>query len=154
MWREDGTVTAQLTKGWRTNDAVSGGGNGVAGGNGTGRHHIREFTLSAVADDVIGKVADCNIICIGPVVVGNGSNTPPYYCAVCSCDDAGFFSLVCGGVDLEDAQRVRALVRDQLRGLGKVVLSFGSELKMAREVERLWPSQRTIEIRELVESGR
>jgi hypothetical protein len=37
--------------------------------------------------------------------------------------------------------------------MGKVVMVFQREIEMAVEVEKLWPSARTTEIRQLVASG-
>jgi hypothetical protein len=73
---------------------------------------------------------------------------------VASHDGETFFTLVVGGQDLSDAQRARVAVRDRLRKMGRCVLSFKTEIALAVEIEKIWPSARTTEIRQLVESGR
>jgi hypothetical protein len=119
-----------------------------------GHGQVRSASVTQIADQLVSELAGCHVVCIGPVVLGDATITPRFYCAVCSSDDAGFFSLICGGEDLGDAQRARVAVRDRLRNLGRCVLTFESEAEMAREAEKLWPSERTTQIRQLVENGR
>ena len=62
-----------------------------------------------------------------------------------------------GGAETkEDATRLRKAVLGCLKAHrpAVVVRDFDSELAMAREVEALWPSERTTQLRETVESGR
>jgi hypothetical protein len=93
--------------------------------------------LDQIAGQIISELNGSNVIALGPVVMGDGVTVPSFYCAICSNDDSGFFSLVCGAQDLDDAMRLRAMVRDRLRGLGRAVMGFDSALRMAREVEKL-----------------
>jgi hypothetical protein len=122
-------------RGWRTYDAAVNGSSNAA--NGHGGAQARSLSLTEIADQIIAELRDCNIIAIGPVVVGNGVSTPAYYAAVCSCDHSGFFTLVVGAADLDDAVRARVMVRDKLREMGRCVLSFKTEAKMAIEVEKI-----------------
>jgi hypothetical protein len=135
---------------WRTYDAVSS--NGSA--NGHGGAQVRSLSITEIASQIVSELAGCNIICVGPVVRGDAPTMPPFYCALCSADDGGFFTLICGGEDLDDAQRARALVRDRLRGMGRCVLEFTTELRMAREIASLWPGPQTEVMLATIESGR
>jgi hypothetical protein len=136
---------------WRTFDSVNRSANGA---NGHGGAQVRSLSIGEIASQIVRELDGCHVIAIGPVVRGNGSSTPSFYAALCSCDDAGFFSLIVGAADLDDAQRARVAVKDQLRSLGKVVMVFKTEIALAVEIEKIWPSARTTEIRKLVESGR
>jgi hypothetical protein len=136
-------------KRWKTFDSV---GNGSA--NGHGAAQARSLSITEIASQIVAELRSCNVIAIGPTVIGDGMRTPAYYCAACSADDGGFFTLIVGGEDLDDAVQTRATVKDQLRSLGKVVMVFKTEIALAVEVEKIWPCAQTTEIRQLVESGR
>jgi hypothetical protein len=138
-------------KRWRTYDAAANGSNGA---NGHGGAQVRSLSIAQIADQIVRELSDCHVICVGPVVTGDAMRTPPFYCAVASHDGEAFFTLVVGGADLSDALRTRVAIKDRLRALGRCVLSFKSESEMAVEIEKIWPSTRTTEIRQLVESGR
>jgi hypothetical protein len=138
-------------RGWRTYDAITGNGN-TNGANGHGQ--VRSSSIAQIADQIVKELSDCHVICVGPTVRGDSVRTPAYYCAVASHDGEAFFTLVVGGQDLSDAQRTRVAVRDRLRGMGRCVLTFNSELRMAREAAQLWPGSTTAEVLGIVESGR
>jgi hypothetical protein len=136
---------------WRTFDSVNGSGNRT---NGHGGAQARSLSITEIADQIIAELRGCNVIAIGPTVIGDGITTPSYYCAVCAADSGGFFTLIVGAEDLDDAMRTRVTVRDKLRDLGRCVLSFDSELKMAREVSQLWPGPATAAVLATIEDGR
>ena len=138
-------------KRWRTYDAAANGSNGA---NGHGGAQVRSLSIAQIADQIVKELSDCHVICVGPTVRGDSVRTPAYYCAVASHDGEAFFTLVVGGQDLSDAQRTRVAVRDRLRGMGRCVLTFNSELRMAREAAQLWPGSTTAEVLGIVESGR
>jgi hypothetical protein len=135
---------------WRTYDSAA---NGSANGN-NGHGQVRAVGIKDIADQIIAELQGCNIVCVGPTVIGDRVRTPAYYCAVCSADDNGFFTLICGGEDLDDAQRARALVRDRLRERGRCVMEFTTELRMAREISQLWPGPQTAVMLATIEAGR
>jgi hypothetical protein len=135
-------------KRWRTYDAGSNGANGHGGAQ------ARSLSITQIADQIVRELSDCHVICVGPVVTGNGVTTPSYYCALASHDTETFFTLVVGAEDLSDAMRTRVMVRDKLRGLGRCVLTFESELRMAKEIAQLWPGPQTAEVLATIESGR
>jgi hypothetical protein len=136
-------------KRWRTYDAVSNGSNGA---NGHGQ--VKSLSITEIADQIVSELASCNIVCVGPTVRGDAPTTPPFYCALCSSDDSGFFSLVVGAADLDDAVQTRVAIRDRLREMGKVVMVFQREIEMAREVSQLWPGPATAAVLATVEAGR
>jgi hypothetical protein len=131
---------------WRTYDAVRGT-DGPADGNG--------HTVSGkqILDIVTAELQDCNIVCIGPVVMGDGVGAPNFYAAVCSADRNGFFTICLGCDELHDAVQMRALLHDRLVAMKRVVLAFDSELKLAQTCARLWPGEPTRTVRQTIEAG-
>jgi hypothetical protein len=134
---------------WRTHDSAGNGSNGA-----DGHGQVRAVGIKDIASQIIKELNDCHVICLGPVVRGDSVRTPAFYAAICSSDGAGFFSLIVGAEDLDDAVRTRVAIRDRLREMGRCVMEFGSELKMAREVSELWPCAQTEAVLATVEAGR
>jgi hypothetical protein len=124
---------------WKTYDAVTGNGHTVSG--------------AQLLDIVTAELGETNIVCLGPVVLGTTPSTPAFYCAVCSADRAGFFTICLGSDDLQDAIQMRALLHDRLVAMRRVVLVFDSELKLAEVCSRLWPGEPTRTVRQTVQAG-
>jgi hypothetical protein len=133
---------------WRTYDSVGNGSNGAGGAQ------VRSLSITDIASQIVRELADVNIVCVGPLVRGDAPTTPPFYCAVASHDGETFFTLVVGAEDLSDAQRARVAVKERLRAMGRCVLSFKSEVEMAREVSQLWPGPQTAAVLATIEDGR
>jgi hypothetical protein len=138
---------------WKTFDSAGNGANGSGNGANSGAQ-VRSLSITEIASQIVSELAGCNIVCVGPTVRGDSVRTPAFYSALCSHDGAAFFTLIVGAEDLSDATRTRVTVRDQLREMGRCVLEFTTELRMAREIALLWPCPQTAEVLATVEAGR
>jgi hypothetical protein len=126
---------------WKTYDAAY-------AGNGT------TITPRQMVDMIIAELGGSHVVALGPLVLGTAPGVPPYYAAICSADNDGFFSVTLGACELNDALLLRRQLQDRLHELGKVALPYETEAELAAACERLWPSERTREIRAQVKAGR
>jgi hypothetical protein len=92
-------------------------------------------------------VPGVNVIMVGPLVRKPNVfvDVPEVYCVVASCDDGGYFNVIAGAEDADDAVRLRRAIVAGLEAHRPTVsvLPYDDELTMARQCEALWPSART-----------